>query len=585
MRNLCRPLCVLVGSAILAASVAWADDTPHPISIPAGDLKIALELLMKQTGVELVYRPEQVSGLKTQGAQGTLKAEQAVAKLLAGPPLVVNKKASGTLLIFPQTARSDPVPSGVASHDGDETHKEGKKPSSQDFRVAQLDQAGAGPQAVEEKKNRAFVLEEVVVTGSRIPLAANQEAQEVKVYTREQIEQSGQTTVVDFLNTLPSVSQSIVESGNQTYGGATAVQLHGLPLGTTLVLINGHRVESSSLQANVIGADIFDLNNIPLAAVERIEVVSEGSSAVYGSDAIAGVVNVILRKNLNGLEINTKYGAASGINESDTSLAWGTQWTKGSASVIASYQARSELQGTERAITANNDYRRFGGPDTRFYDCNPGNVFFQNGYSFNGQAPVQFAAVPAGYTGTPSVQEFAGTAGTLNQCNVDAEVSVIPASHRTGLLAEGSYEPSASLTLFGEFLFSHIAQDLYASTPGLFGQPGFTSFTASAANPFNPFGQDVGVSYELQGLGRFGVHTHTDFFRPLVGATGSLAGTWGWEVSVSDAFDRVSAPNTNYPNSDAIQAALNSSNPSTALNPFVDGRGGEVTPANSTAAE
>src|SRR5262249_43692103 len=124
MRILCGLLCVLLGSAILAASPAWADDTPHTVSIPAGDLKAGLELLMKQTGAELVYRPEQVSGLKTQGAQGTLKAEQAVARLLAGTPLVLNEDASGALLIAPQAtahaSASDPSPAT------DKAGKEGK---------------------------------------------------------------------------------------------------------------------------------------------------------------------------------------------------------------------------------------------------------------------------------------------------------------------------------------------------------------------------------------------------------------------------------------------------------------------------
>jgi outer membrane cobalamin receptor len=127
-------------------------------------------------------------------------------------------------------------------------------------------------------------------------------------------------------------------------------------------LINGRRVESAGI-AGAQGIEFFDLNNLPLSAVERFEVVPEGSSAVYGSDAIAGVVNIVLRRNFNGLEANVKYGGASGTHETDGSLAWGQRWDRGSVSVIGSFQDRSELTGSARSITSNQDYTRFGGLD------------------------------------------------------------------------------------------------------------------------------------------------------------------------------------------------------------------------------
>jgi len=198
--------------------------------------------------------------------------------------------------------------------------------------VAQVGQGQASGAATVEKqdeqaKRKPIQLEEVVVTGSRIPTHVNEGAQEVKIYTREKIEQSGRSTVADFLNTLPAASVSITESsiGTQPNYGVTTVQLHGLPVGTTLVLINGRRLETSgSSQAGT--AAFFDLNNIPLAAVDRVEVVSEGSSAIYGSDAIAGVVNIILKRNFDGFETNLKYGGASGTDETNASLAWGRRY-------------------------------------------------------------------------------------------------------------------------------------------------------------------------------------------------------------------------------------------------------------------
>src|ERR1700756_1207518 len=141
------------------------------------------------------------------------------------------------------------------------------------------------------------------------------------------------TTVSEFLNTLPDVSLSITENGFQTISGTTTVQLHGLPIGTTLILVNGRRVGTSGA-AQTYGLTYFDLNTIPLAAIDRIELLSQGSSAVYGSDAIAGVVNVILKKDLNGFEANSKFGFASEHHEIGADLAWGHSWDKGSFGVI-----------------------------------------------------------------------------------------------------------------------------------------------------------------------------------------------------------------------------------------------------------
>src|SRR5262249_12510766 len=152
--------------------------------------------------------------------------------------------------------------------------------------------------------------------------------QEVKIYTREQIDQSGGTTLAEFIDTLPDVSLSIKEDGFQTLSGTTTVQLHGLPVGTTLILINGHRVETSGA-AQAYGLTYFDLNSIPLAAVERIELLAQGSSAVYGSDAIAGVINIILKSRFSGLEANGQYGFAAGTHQQQADFTWGKAGNKG----------------------------------------------------------------------------------------------------------------------------------------------------------------------------------------------------------------------------------------------------------------
>ena len=125
-------------------------------------------------------------------------------------------------------------------------------------------------------------LEKIVVVGSRLPAAEAQTAQDVHIYERERIEQSGQSTVAEFLATLPEVSLAAPENAT----GATPVRLRGAIFGSALVLINGRRVQAVTGGAAVFG--FFDVNTIPLSLVERIEILPTGSSAIYGGDALAG---------------------------------------------------------------------------------------------------------------------------------------------------------------------------------------------------------------------------------------------------------------------------------------------------------
>jgi len=258
------------------------------------------------------------------------------------------------------------------------------------------------------------------------------------------------------------------------------------------VLLNGRRLETSGAQAF---GNFFDLNNIPLAAIDRIEVVADGSSAVYGSDAIAGVVNIILKKDFRGVEVNTRYSAAANLDESNSSLAWGTRWDQGSLTVIGSYQARGQLLVSQRALTASNDYTQFGGLDTNINDCNPGNVYSVDGVTpLPGLGTATYAAVPAGFKGTPSVPEFAATAGTLNECTSSFGSTLIPQTHRAGVFAQADYALTPTLQLFTELMYSSVGEFKQDGFNALDGSPGSQAFMVSSSNPYNPFGTMVGVS-------------------------------------------------------------------------------------------
>jgi iron complex outermembrane receptor protein len=365
---------------------------------------------------------------------------------------------------------------------------------------------------------------------------------------------------------------SIGETGNQTVFGTTTVQLHGLPFGTTLVLINGRRVQASGATASN-GENFFDLNSLPVGLVEKIEIVSEGSSAIYGSDAIAGVVNVILKKDFNDLEIDAKYGWASGIDETDVSIAWGKKWERGSFSVAGTFQTRGELLGTERALTATNDYTALGGGNNNLPVCNPGNVFSVSGQPLPG-APAgntaTFAAVTTAATsGKPTFVDF--NYGKLNTCDLFAAQSFIPSLNRAGLFASGHFELTESVDLFAELMYSHTRTVPQGAGPILFGEDGYQQYTVPASNPFNPFGETVGVAYQFNDFGATKYPMSTDFVRPAVGVRGLVFDSWHWELAGWQSQDQEHYSQTNVLDPVAVQEALNSSDPALALNVFTAG--------------
>jgi|CXWL01.1.fsa_nt_gi iron complex outermembrane receptor protein len=167
----------------------------------------------------------------------------------------------------------------------------------------------------------------VEITGSRLKRTTTEGSLPVTVIDRAAIEASGQTSVAELMRdvTFASFGNTKPQSGSSAQA-LSDVDLRGLGSNRTLVLIDGRRISKAPFQGQS-----QDLNSVPLAAVERIEILSDGASAVYGSDAIGGVVNIITRKNFNGIQLNYGEGdpSVTGGNTKEMSLLWGASGTKG----------------------------------------------------------------------------------------------------------------------------------------------------------------------------------------------------------------------------------------------------------------
>lgn len=244
--------------------------------------------------------------------------------------------------------------------------------------VAGLATAVVAPAAFaqEAEEGEATTLDRIEVTGSRLKRADIEGAVPVIVIDRASIDATGDVSVADVLrdSTFASFGNFRPQSGSSAQSLAT-VDLRGLGSGRTLVLIDGRRAPTNPMSAS----SGSDLNAIPLAAVERIEILSDGASAVYGSDAIGGVVNVILRKDFNGAELRYGFGstAVTGGDLEDASAVFGTASDRGRLIGGASYSSRGmvftrdQIGGDVLGVsTYGNNYQNAGWQAVPGFDCN-----------------------------------------------------------------------------------------------------------------------------------------------------------------------------------------------------------------------
>ncbi len=204
-------------------------------------------------------------------------------------------------------------------------------------------------------------LDEIVVTGSRLSTTGTNTSAPVTVLDRSAIDATGSSSVGELLRELPVATASASDSAGRGNGGSATVALRGLGAVNTLVLINGRRVLSNSEGGTV------DLNSIPFEAVERVEVLQDGASAIYGSDAIAGVVNIIMRRDFEGFTMKAGYGVASrgDLPNRELSGTYGQQSDKGSFVFNVSWRDAEGNFIADRPVSRDPDWRAQGGRNFR----------------------------------------------------------------------------------------------------------------------------------------------------------------------------------------------------------------------------
>ena len=200
-----------------------------------------------------------------------------------------------------------------------------------------------------------YFLEEVVVTGTRIKRRDFSSPSPLTTISKEEIDFSGMPTLEGYLNQMPQVEPSFDRTSNNPGNGTAQINLRGLGPGRTLVMMNGRRLAPSGVGSAV------DVNNLPGALVERVEIITGGASTVYGSDAIAGVVNFITRDDFDGLTIEADYNISGDSDAEiwDVNVVYGHNFEsgKGNITFYAGQYERESLFASDREEPVDVDFR------------------------------------------------------------------------------------------------------------------------------------------------------------------------------------------------------------------------------------
>ena len=390
-------------------------------------------------------------------------------------------------------------------------------------------------------------MERVQITGSRINLRQEQLSGvgPVTVIDAETIQRSGAISVETLLQRLPS---SAGTAGNQSSAywtsngyGTTQVNLRGLGIDRTLVLLNGRRVVSGGTGAN----SSVDLNMIPVAMIERIEVLKDGASAIYGADAVAGVVNIITKKAFDGLEASVRYGKTERGDgaEKSADLVWGTRSERGSLMASLNYSESEAVNLASRAPCA------LAEADGELVCSGSSSTIGGRARLADGRR-VNFNQDPAG-----DPRGFETYSAARHAYNSNPFLNAVNPIKRIGVSAFGDTRLGETLGLFTELMFTNRKSEQLA-TPGAIGV--YRPIRIAASHPTNPTGQDLTLERRrVAEVGPRYFFQETNTFRVVAGLKGEIGEKWDWSASVNWGRNTGVDGMTNIINLDRVDATLN----------------------------
>lgn len=377
----------------------------------------------------------------------------------------------------------------------------------------------ATPQSTPAQEGEAAQVEDIVVVGSQIRGASTTAALPVTVVTQEEIIATGAVSGDDLLRSIPQMGDVLFSSANNPQtsnaarGDVNSVNLRSLGVGNTLVLLNGRRIvqhptSQGTSDTGTVPVLSYNSNAIPVSGLERLEVLLDGAAAIYGADAVAGVVNTVLQQDFDGLEMKAQYGGAEGTHRREFTFGMfaGKDFERGNLSGFLDYTNRTAQQASDEPYTASDDRRSLfanvpgyeNSTDTDGRSSYTAWANFQTPFqvrrgttalttgagafhnqpsSFGCTAPVGgdvcLASGNISYSGAGRELRYDGARGTTQSPDIE----------RLNLFVSGHYDLDNGVTAFGELGY-YTASTQNIQPPTILLNP----LWIPASNYWNPFG-------------------------------------------------------------------------------------------------
>lgn len=515
---------VVIAALMVQVAPAFAQEQRIAFDIPAQSLAGALRSVASAAHQQVIFDGGAVKGRKSAGLKGSYTAQAALTQLLRGTGLSVEQGASGVFIVRRPAAVQTPAAETLAVDDHD----------------------GTAPT-------------ELVVTGSRIRRTEFDSPIPVVALQKEDISEHGYRDLAEALQDIPGVDQGLNLSAGQTStqtNGLSTVSLRGLGQNRTLTLIDGHRTVS-----NVGNSNAVSLSTIPTFLVDRIDVSTGGASAVYGSDAIAGVVNIITDEGVKGIKARVAGTATNdgGGDGTEYSLAAGGKFLDNRLYLMATatYEKQNILRAKDRqwalqSVAYDADTNTVSSPSLSSYT--PGGRFLNSrGAYYYDENGLQSGFVTAenGYDSRVN--------GTL----------IVP---RESVSAAGKmgYEFSDRLKFKATVLYSRITthsvrEPYYISNSSTYGtEDEYTLGRISRSNPLVPAeiaaaSTSTGIDFRrrLTEVGQMAIDNKRETWRGWAGFEGTVFGNWNWDVTYGFGRFEQNQVRTNGVNYQHVQYALN----------------------------
>ncbi|WP_438480340.1 TonB-dependent receptor [Oleiharenicola lentus] len=535
---------VMVG-ALAFISIAAMSAADKAFSIAAGDAAKTLPQFVEQSGEQVVYPPREISGVQTNAVTGTLPARSALQKMLAGTTLEAVYDASTGALA---------VKKSVAPEVAVTTDRTARANANQGGTI-ELDRFEVIGRKVDGLNNQSIL--STAETG----------ALNYNVISRVEMDRMGVTSIEELFRLIPQTSdygstamQSAVQStaspGGQTYQ-ASEVKLRGFSSLQTSILINGRRLQRGT------GQNGPDLNSIPLAAIDRIEILPSSASAIYGGGAIGGAINIILRKDYTGSDLTLKAGTSTdgGGEQYQATFFQGLIFNEGRTqlSFTLDYQRSEPLYAGERNYL-DNALERYPANTTKVvggrsafeaymipaFAGMPGTLVINNATGLTlpipGTTGIRYAQIPAGQDGTAlTPSSFVATAGKVPTEARYGKTMMYRPEERYNFTSQIEHEIFGDkLGLYAEVDAGYFRSEY--STPQL-----VASLNLTATDPINPFrtgvtpgfvGVPVQVYLDPIDLPDSTLFQERNSARALLGFKGEIGDRWSWSIDGTGEYSR-----------------------------------------------